>query len=71
MVIQIKLADIKYIDSCVEILQNSDLGKAYFSDHKKAADMLAYAVGRKNVYVALNENDIEIPFPQTDVHIKS
>ena len=23
------------------------------------------------VYVALNENDIEIPFPQTDVHIKS
>ena len=57
MVIQIKLADIKYIDSCVEILQNSDLGKAYFSDHKKAADMLAYAVARKNVYVALNENE--------------
>ena len=23
------------------------------------------------VYVALNENDIEIPFPQTDVHIKN
>ncbi len=57
MVIQIKLADMKYIDSCVEILQNSDLGKAYFSDHKKAADMLAYAVARKNVYVALNENE--------------
>ena len=57
MVIQIKLADMKYIDSCVEILQNSDLGKAYFSDHKKAADMLTYAVAQKNVYVALNENE--------------
>ena len=57
MVIQIKLADMKCIDSCVEILQNSDLGKAYFSDHKKVADMLTYAVARKNVYVALNENE--------------
>ena len=57
MVIQIKLADMKYIDSCVEILQNSDLGKAYFSDHEKAADMLTYAVGQKNVYVALDRNE--------------
>ncbi len=57
MVIQIKLADMKYIDSCVEILQYSDLGKAYFSDHKKAADMLTYAVAQKNLYVALNENE--------------
>lgn len=32
----IQLADTKYIDSCVEILQNSDLGKAYFSDYEKA-----------------------------------
>ena len=22
-----------YTDSCIEILQNSDLGRAYFSDH--------------------------------------
>ncbi|MBR5088916.1 MAG: GNAT family N-acetyltransferase [Ruminiclostridium sp.] len=57
MVIQIKLADMKYIDSCVEILQNSDLGKRYFSDHEKAADMLSYAVAQKNLYVALNENE--------------
>ena len=54
--IHIKAADMKYIDSCLEILQKSDLGKAYFSDYRKAADMLTYAVGQKNVYVALNEN---------------
>ena len=57
MTTHIKLADVKYIDSCVEILQNSDLGKAYFSDHEKAANMLAYAVRQKNVYVALDENE--------------
>lgn len=56
MNIHIKAADMKFIDSCVEILQKSDLGKAYFSDYRKAADMLTYAVGQKNVYVALNEN---------------
>jgi len=56
MNIHIKAADMKYIDSCVEILQKSDLGKAYFSDYRKAADMLTYAVGQNNVYVALNEN---------------
>ena len=56
MNIHIKAADMKYIDSCVEILQKSDLGKAYFSDYRKAADMLTYAVGQKNAYVALNEN---------------
>ena len=56
MNIHIKAADMKYIDSCVEILQKSDLGKAYFNDYRKAVDMLTYAVGQKNVYVALNEN---------------
>ena len=57
MNIHIKAADINYIDSCVEILQNSDLGKAYFSDYEKAVDMLTYAVGQKNVYVALDRNE--------------
>ncbi|MBP1532838.1 MAG: GNAT family N-acetyltransferase, partial [Ruminococcus sp.] len=57
MNIHIQPADMKYIDSCVDILQNSDLGKAYFSDYEKAADMLTYAVGQKNVYVALDENE--------------
>ena len=57
MNIHIQLADMKYIDSCIEILQNSNLGKAYFSDHEKATNMLTYAVGQKNVYVALDENE--------------
>ena len=29
--IHIQLANMKYTDSCIEILQNSDLGRAYFS----------------------------------------
>mgnify|MGYP003294251643 CR=1 FL=1 len=55
--IHIESADMQYIDSCAEILQNSDLGKAYFSDYGKATNMLAYAVEQKNVYVALDENE--------------
>lgn len=52
----IRLADMTYIDSCVEILKDSELGKVYFSDHKKATAMLSYAVSQDNVYVALDEN---------------
>ena len=44
--IHIQLANMKYTDSCIEILQNSDLGRAYFSDYEKAANMLTYAVGQ-------------------------
>lgn len=57
MDIHIRLAEIKYINRCIEILQNSDLGKAYFSDPEKAVDMLTYAVGQKDVYVALDDNE--------------
>ena len=45
--IHIQLANMKYTDSCIEILQNSDLGRAYFSDYEKAANMLTYAVGQE------------------------
>ena len=55
--IYIQLANMKYTDSCIEILQNSDLGRAYFSDYEKAANMLTYAVGQENIYVALDENE--------------
>ena len=51
MDIHIQLADMKYLDSCIDILQNSDLGRAYFSDHEKATNMLTYAVEQKKVYV--------------------
>ncbi|MBR5301706.1 MAG: GNAT family N-acetyltransferase [Clostridia bacterium] len=62
MIIHIELADTKHMDSLVEILQNSDLGKAYFSAYEKAANMLTYAVGQKNVYVALDENEKSLGF---------
>ena len=55
--VHIQLADVNYIDSCRDILQNSDIGKVYFSDCEKATKMLTYAVGQKNVYVALDENE--------------
>ena len=57
MNIHIRLAEIKYIDSCIEILQNSDLGKAYFSNHEKATNLLTYAVVQEDVYVALDDNE--------------
>ena len=55
--VHIQLADVNYIDSCRDILQNSDIGKVYFSDREKATKMLTYAVGQKNVYVALDKNE--------------
>ena len=57
MFINIKLADTWHIDCCVKILQNSDLGKAYFNDYEKAKNMLTYAVEQKDVYVALDEDE--------------
>ena len=47
----------RYIADCTEILQNSELGKAYFSDKQKAIGMLEYALKKKELYVALNEQD--------------
>ena len=47
----------KHITDCTEILQNSELGKAYFSDTQKAMNMLEYALENKELYVALNEKD--------------
>ncbi len=45
----------RYITDCTEILQNSELGNAYFSDEKKAKAMLQYALEKKELYIALNE----------------
>ena len=53
----IRLADRRHIDSCVDILQHSDLGDVYFSDYEKAKNLLTYAVEQKDVYVALDENE--------------
>lgn len=47
----------RYITDCTEILQKSELGNAYFSDEQKAKAMLQYALEKKDLYVALNEQD--------------
>lgn len=55
--VNIRPADRRHIDSCVAILQHSDLGRAYFSDDEKAKNLLTYAVEQKDVYAALDENE--------------
>lgn len=47
----------RYITDCTEILQKSELGNAYFSDEQKAKAMLQYALEKKELYVALNEQN--------------
>ena len=57
MNIVIKQAEEKHIIHCINILQNSELGIVYFSDYKKAADLLLHALAQQGLFVALNEND--------------
>ena len=47
--------DNRYITDCTEILQKSELGNTYFSDEQKAKAMLQYALEKKELYIALNE----------------
>lgn len=55
--VEIHIADgeDKYITACVKILQDSELGRAYFSDEQKARAMLEYAVEKKELHIALDE----------------
>ncbi len=55
--LNIVVGENKYIADCTKILQNSELGKAYFSDKQKATGMLEYALEKKELFVALNEQD--------------
>lgn len=55
--IKIVVGEHKHIADCTEILQNSELGKAYFSDGQKAKAMLEYAVEKKELHIALNEQE--------------
>ena len=36
-----------------------------------ASQVADIALIKENIYTVLNENDIEIPFPQADVHIRT
>lgn len=53
----IKSADKKYIDDCLGILQNSDIGNHYFSNQAKTVDLLAKAILQNELYVALDDNE--------------
>lgn len=57
MNIAIKSADIKHIDECVNILQNSEVGEAYFSSYEKARDLLSSGIVQKGLFVALSDNE--------------
>ncbi len=56
MSIEIKKAEEKHVISCVNILQNTELGTVYFSDYKKAADLLLHALAQRELFVALNDH---------------
>ena len=48
--------------ACTEILQNSELGNAYFSDEQKAKSMLQHALEKKELHIALNKQGQRVGF---------
>lgn len=55
MKVSIKPADKSHTAECVKILQNSELGKAYFSDDEKATGVIDEAITANELYVAVRE----------------
>lgn len=55
MKIAIKSAETKYIDACVKMLQNSEVGDVYFSNYEKAVGLLSCGIAQKGLFVALSE----------------
>ena len=53
--VQIIDGESKYLLTCTEILQKSELGNVYFSDAKKVKSMLQHALEKNELHVALNE----------------
>lgn len=47
-----------YLGDCTTAVLNSDLGKVYFKDKKKAAEALSRGISNGEVYVAVN-NDLD------------
>ena len=43
MNIVIKHVDVKHVIDCVNILQNSEIGKIYFGDYEKTVELLSNA----------------------------
>ena len=57
MNIAIKEAEEKYVTVCVDILQNTEIGTVYFSDYKKAAELILHALEQRELFVALNDHE--------------
>lgn len=57
MNIKIINAKVKHIEECIEILQNSDLGRTYFTNREKAEVMLTNGISKTGVSVAIDENE--------------
>jgi ribosomal protein S18 acetylase RimI-like enzyme len=62
MDINIIKADRRYLDDCKIALMNSELGRTYFADEKKALNTITEGITKEEIFVALNDEDICIGF---------
>ncbi|MDF2543425.1 MAG: acetyltransferase [Herbinix sp.] len=57
MTIQIVKAKEKYMEECKSALQNSELGRVYFSQENKAMEAIKEGIRKDEMLVALNDED--------------
>ncbi|HYE08837.1 MAG TPA: N-acetyltransferase [Patescibacteria group bacterium] len=62
MDISIVKAERKYTDDCKIALMNSELGRVYFSDDKKALQAINEGILKQEIHVALNNESICVGF---------
>ncbi len=55
-------ADEKYVNDCKMALQNSDLGRVYFSDEDKATQAIIEGISKGEILVAINNEGICLGF---------
>jgi ribosomal protein S18 acetylase RimI-like enzyme len=55
-------ADEKYINDCKMALQNSDLGRVYFSNEDKAIQAIIEGISKKEILVAINNEGVCLGF---------
>ena len=55
MNVNIIKGNIAYIEACIHILQNSEIGQVYFEDYSKVEASLLNAITEDGLFVAVNE----------------
>lgn len=45
-----------HVSDCIQILQNSEIGRVYFSDHSKVESLLLNAISENGLYIAVNDH---------------